>query len=150
VRRPLSLWILVFLLALLALGGFVGSWGFISDPSGKAIGMEAMLPLLPVKSYLLPGIALFVLMFMLPILLIYGVSFRTELSWMDTFTRWTGMHWSWVGTIALGLGLLVWLLIQAAYIGFAAPVQWFTAALDLTIILAASLRKTRTWLKSVK
>lgn len=41
----------------------------------------ALLPLLPVKSYLLPGVALFVLMLMLPILLIY-VSVQSSLGWI--------------------------------------------------------------------
>lgn len=143
-RPPPALWLLVLVLGVLALGGLAGAVGFLSDPSGQAMGMAEILPSLPVPDYTLPGLFLLAAMCLYPLLLVYALLARPRWAWAEALTRWSRAHWSWAGTLALGLGLALWLALQAVWIGFAAPVQWFTALLDLALLaltLSPSLRR---------
>lgn len=54
--RPFALWLLLFMLMLLGLGGLYGGSVMLADPAGHLIRMRAVLPLLPVRDYTLPGV----------------------------------------------------------------------------------------------
>lgn len=146
-KRPVALWLLVLVLGILALGGLAGASAFLSDPSGGSMGMDSQLDQLPFQSYLLPGLLLLILMTGVPVLLIYGLLARPEWPWTRPIVAWSGGHWAWAGSLILGIGLFVWLTVQAAYIGFAWPIQWFTGGLDLAILgltMHPSVRKDAT------
>lgn len=143
VKRPLSVWLLAGVLAILSLGGLVGAWMFLSHPDGKAIGMESTLAKLPVDSFLLPGIFLLTLMCFLPAILVFGLLARPGWGWLASTLQATGMHWSWVLTVALGVGIVIWLGVQTLFIGFSAPAQYFTAVLDAGILTLALIPPTR-------
>lgn len=143
-KHPPTFWLLIVVLSVLALGGLAGAYGFLSDPSGAGMGMAEILPRLPVPDYTLPGLFLLLAMCLYPLLLAYGLLARPRWAWADPLVRWSGAHWTWVGTLALGLGLALWLALQAALIGFAAPIQWFTALLNLALLaltLSPSVRR---------
>jgi len=155
-KRPFVLWLLFVVFIVLALGGLAGAWGFFSDPSGAGMEMDSVLGQLPVPDYTLPGILLIVLMFITPLVIVYGLIRRPVWNWMTPIVGWSGAHWSWMGSLILGLGLAIWLAIQAVLIGFDWPIQWFTAALDLAILcslgsiyygvrMANDLRATTMW-----
>jgi hypothetical protein len=63
------LWPLIFFLLLLALGGFYGGIAMLTDPTGTSLQVADVLPLLPVPDYILPGIFLFVVMGLIPLVL---------------------------------------------------------------------------------
>ncbi len=143
-RRPLGVWLLSGVLAVLSLGGLSGAWMFLSRPDGKGIGMEDTLARLPVDSFVLPGLFLLLVMCLVPALLVFGLLARPDWRWLRPVSRATGMHWPWAATLALGVVLAAWLCVQTLYIGFSAPAQYFTAALGvgiLTLVLAPSTRR---------
>lgn len=142
-RRPLSVWFLVGTLLVLALGGLVGAYGFLSDPSGAGMGMAAQLERLPVPDYTLPGLFLLGGMCAFPLLLVHGLLVRPRWAWLDACRGRSGAHWAWVGSLGLGVLLALWLATQAVFIGFSAPIQWFTALLDLSILVNTLLPPTR-------
>ena len=47
-KRPITVWLLVFSLVFLALGGLYGGIAMLSDPSGNLLQMSEVLPLLHV------------------------------------------------------------------------------------------------------
>lgn len=143
VRRPLSVWLLSAVLGVLSLGGLSGAWMFLAHPDGKAIGMQETLARLPVDSFFLPGIFLLLVMCLLPTLLIVGLLARPDWALLDPVSRATGMHWSWVGTVALDVVIVIWLGIESFYIGFSAPAQYFTAVLGVGIFVFALVPSTR-------
>jgi len=143
VKRPLSVWLLSVVLAILSLGGLSGAWMFLAHPDGRGVGMEDTLAQLPVSSFVLPGVFLLLVMCLLPALLIVGLLVRPDWRWLDSVSRATGMHWSWVGAVALGIVIVVWLGIEALYIGFSAPAQYFTAVLGVGIFVFVALPSTR-------
>jgi hypothetical protein len=57
-KRPLPLWILLLWLVFLAFGGLYGGIAMLIDPSGDAMGVDVLLPLLPVPDFILPGLFL--------------------------------------------------------------------------------------------
>jgi hypothetical protein len=142
-------WLLVVTLVILALGGLAGAYGFLSDPSGSGMGMADQLQRLPVPDYTLPGIFLLVVMCILPLLIVYGLLARPRWGFIDPFVLWSNQHWAWLGSLTLGIGLALWLAIQAYFIGFAAPSQWFTALLGLSILVTSLVAPTRRYYRCV-
>lgn len=144
-KRPIAYWVLLALLIVLALGGLSGAYGFLSDPSGVGIGMAEQLSQLPLVDYTVPGVLLLVLMFAGPLFLVFGLLRSPRWPWADRLFAWSGHHWAWTGSLILGVGLVLWLSIQAWYIGFNAPIQWFTATLTAAILaftLMPSVRRS--------
>lgn len=142
-RRPLALWLLLFLLLFLGIGGLYGGIAMLTDPTGSSLGLTDVLPLLPVPDYVLPGLFLFAVMGLAPLLLGYGLLARPTWSWAQTLSHWSGHHWAWTGTLALGVTLVLWLLVQALLIGFKWPIQYITASDGVLILLLALTPRLR-------
>jgi hypothetical protein len=142
-KPPFTLWLLLFFLFLLALGGLYGAVGFLSDPSGAAMGMRNELARLPVSDYRLPGLFLLIVMCIYPLFLSYGMLRQPRWDLGARLTAWSKSYWAWAGTLILGIVLALWLGLQAGYIGFSAPSQWFTAFLDVMILLLTLLPPVR-------
>lgn len=136
-KRPFTLWILIFFLLFLALGGAVGAYNFLSDPSGASIGMERELALLPVPNYILPGIFLLLVMTLAPLFLTFGLIAKPKISLLQNLVRFAPYHWSWAGTVILGIVLMLWLAVEAYFIGIIAPIQYVTALNGVFILLPA-------------
>ncbi|RJP53314.1 MAG: hypothetical protein C4557_04905 [Anaerolineaceae bacterium] len=147
-KRPVTLWILIFWLGFLALGGLYGGIAMLLDPSGGSLGMAGVLPLLPVANYVLPGLFLLVIMGLLPLLLIYGLLARPNWTWLESMLRQTKYHWAWTGTVVLGAALAIWLLVEGILIGFKWTIQYVTAVNGLFIVLFVFLPSVRKFYKN--
>ena len=141
--RRLALSALVVSLLFLAFGGIYGGVEMLRDPTGGSLGMDVVLPQLPVTNFVLPGIFLLTVMGLAPIALAYGLLARPAWGWASALSRWSGHHWAWTGTLALGLGLGVWLAVQGWMIGFAWPIQFVTAGNGVAIVALAMLPVVR-------
>lgn len=129
-KRPLSLWPLLFLLLFLAVGGLYGGIAMLADPGGDLIGLAHILPRLPVSDFTLPGLFLLIVMGITPLVLIFGLLRRSR--------------WAWRVTLALDITLVLWLTFQAILIGFGEPIQLITAidgALILLLALTPGIRR---------
>ena len=142
-RRPLTLWPLVFLLFSLAMGGLYGGLAMLIDSTGGSLQLTEVLPLLPVSDYTLPGLFLLIVMGVAPLVLTYGLLARPNWNWAAKLSRWSGHHWAWTGTLGLGVALACWLIVQGLLIGFKSPIQYITAADGLLIILLALMPSVR-------
>lgn len=143
-QRPFTLWPLLFLLVFLGLGGLYGGIAMLTDPTGGSLQLTEVLRLLPVSDYILPGLFLLVVMGLAPLVLTYGLLARPNWTWAQTLSRWSGHHWAWTGTLALGVILAVWLVVQGLLIGFKWPIQYITAAdgfLIILLVLAPGVRR---------
>lgn len=143
-KRPFTLWILVFWLLFLALGGLYGGIAMLLDPSGSSLQMTDVLSLLPVSNYILPGLFLLFVMGLAPLFLVYVLFAQPDWPWVASLFRQSKTHWAWAGTIALGVVLVVWLAVQGLLIGFKWPIQYITALNGFMILLFAlspSVRK---------
>ena len=136
-KRPFGVWLLVASLVFLALGGLYGGIAMLADPSGGLLQMSDVLPLLHIPNYILPGVFLLCVMGLAPILLTYGLLARPQWLWLDRLFRWSGHHWSWTGSLTIGIVLVVWLCIQGLLIGFRWPIQYVTATNGMAFVLFA-------------
>ncbi len=67
--KPIGLYLLLFLLLFLAMGGIYGGMMLITDPSGEKIQFPPdVIERLPFPNYLIPGIILILGMSVLPLL----------------------------------------------------------------------------------
>jgi hypothetical protein len=142
-KRPVSLWILIFWLLFLAIGGFYGGITMLMDPSGGILQMTDILPFLPVSDFILPGIFLLLGMGLVPLFLIYGLLARPSWSRLESLSARAKHDWAWMGTILLVVILAIWLAIEGALIGFQWAIQYVTAAIGLFILLFTLLPPVR-------
>ncbi len=141
--RRLALWALVVSVLFLAFGGLYGGLSMLRDPSGASLGMDVVLPRIPVPNYVLPGIFLVVVMGLMPLGLVYGLLARPTPPWAATIARLSGHHWAWTGALVLGIVLVIWLAVQAWMIGFSWPIQFVTAGNAVAIVVFALLPAVR-------
>ena len=142
-KRPYTVWLLVFSLIFLALGGLYGGIAMLLDPSGGLLLMSDVLPLLHVPNYILPGLFLLLVMGLAPLVMTYGLLARPRWSRIDQWMQWSGHHWSWTGSLTIGIVLVIWLCIQGLLIGFRWPIQYVTAGNGLVIVLFAMIPKVQ-------
>ncbi|MCE7860902.1 MAG: hypothetical protein DYG86_14095 [Chloroflexi bacterium CFX2] len=147
-KRPPFLWLLVFLLVFLALGGFYGGISMLADPTGKALQMDEVLPLLPVPDYFLPGLFLLSIMGIVPLLLVYGLIWQPRWGWANWLSSWSKHYWAWTGSIVVGIVLMIWLAVQGLLIGFQWPIQYMTLTNGILIILVALFPSVRSYFET--
>lgn len=110
---------LVFLLLFNAIGAFYGSYMLIADPAGVEIGLPpGMLEGSPFHNYLIPGVALLLVNGVLPALAAYGLIRRRPLAPLPALPVLNHYHWAWSLALISGLGLMIWMGVQIALLGY--------------------------------
>ncbi len=142
-KRPIALWILAFWLFFLAFGGLYGGIAMLLDPSGSILQMTMLLPRLHIQNYILPGLFLLAFMGLLPLFLIYALLVRPSWPWAQVLFLPLKYHGAWIGTLALGVLLAIWLALQAIMIGFKTPIQFVIAFTEVFILIFALLPPVR-------
>lgn len=115
-HRAALVWLTIGLLAFLGVSGLFGGIGLIFGIWGMDQIPREPLDRIPlIDSWLVPGLVLVVGFGLGSLIAAYGVLRRPP--WSAAAGRLTGHHWSWSATIGLGLGQLVWLLVEFLYVG---------------------------------
>lgn len=141
-RRPLLIWPLLLALLLLALGGLYGGIAMLADPSGRTLALDAVVHLLPVSNYVLPGLFLLSAFGIAPLLLSFALIARPNWSLLDRLFRWSNHYWAWTGTLILVGIIAVWLTYEGLLIGMF-PITYFTAILGFLILLLSIFPSVR-------
>ncbi len=131
VERPWYAWLGVALELATALTAIPVGWMLMMDPSGAGIGLpSSWIEASPFGSYLVPGLYLFA-MNGIGMLVVAGL----------TVMR----HWSapWL-TGALGVGLIVWILVQLAIMPETMWLQWTFLAVGTALGFVALFWLRRT------
>ena len=124
---------LIGLLALLGLGAFGGGGALILSPSGKLLGglPLAMLDKTPFTNFLIPGIILFLVLGVAPLLLIIPLIKINESKLFDKINFFGDMHWAWSFSIYIAFALIIWIQTEMLMIS---AVHWsHTLYMDTTI-----------------
>jgi len=114
-NRPPAVHVLIVLLLLLGVSALGGGAGLIIDPSGDALGMPVtLLAGSPFHDYLVPGVILFGLLGVCPILVVLMLWFRPKWARMPRVS----LHVAWFAAMGLGAALIVWILVQMTILRF--------------------------------
>ncbi len=131
--QTLLRWLLIFLLLFNAAGAFFGGISLLLDPSGGRI----QLPLIlldgsPFRDYFLPGVFLILINGILPLTAAAGLILRRPRASLPLFPR---QHWSWTLALLAGIGLIVWIAVQIALLGYwkENPIQALYGILGIAI-----------------
>jgi hypothetical protein len=114
------------------ISGVAGGYALLADPSGDLIGLPlAWLEGTPFPDYFVPGIILFCVLGVCPLLVAWGL--------------WVGRSWAWCGSLLVGTSLAIWILVEIVMIGYqpAPPLQAFYGSLSIVILSLSSARSVR-------
>jgi len=134
--RPVGVVALIGLLVLQGVSGVAGGVGLLMDPTGEALGIPLeWLAGSPFGSYRVPGAVLLTVLGIGPLIV--------------ALAAWQRRSWAWTGALLVGLGLLVWLGVQVAVVGYRTdpPLQAAYAGLGVTILAVLLLPDTRRHLR---
>lgn len=140
--RPISRLLLIVLLLFNAVGGFFGSISLLVETSGARFQITPeLLKNSPFNDYLVPGILLLLINGILPAVAGLGLIFHRPLRPLPGLPFWRGQFWGWSLAFASGVGLMVWIAVQIAMIGFwrENPIQAVYGGLGLAITVLTQL-----------
>ncbi len=129
--RPSSVLILAALHVLLGVRGLLGGAQFIIDPSGGIVGVSpSLLSGTPVSDFLSPGIVLLVGFGVFPLAVAYGL--------VRSHDR------AWIASLAIGVGLLGWVVLEGVLMGFGERLQYPNALQAVVLVLLSVAPAVRT------
>lgn len=134
-RRPPAAYALLGLTLFQGLSGLAGGFGLMVDPTGAHMEMPLeWLEGSPFSSYLVPGIILFSVLGIVPLIVAFGIS--------------AGRPWAWVGSLFVGVAVLIWLGVEIATVGYQAwpPLQVIYGLVGTTILILAFAQSVRDFL----
>jgi peptidoglycan/LPS O-acetylase OafA/YrhL len=114
------------------ISGVAGGYALLADPSGDLIGLPlSWLEGTPFSDYFVPGFILFSVLGVCPLAVAWGL--------------WRRRPWAWRGSLLVGTGLAIWILVEIVMIGYqpAPPLQAFYGSLSLVILSLSSARSVR-------
>jgi hypothetical protein len=132
-KRPRAVVALIVLTLIQALGAIGGGIGLVRDPV-KNIGLSvSLLEGTPFKNYLIPGLILLIVVGLFSLLVFAGLMRRWKPAW-------------WL-SLASGGGLVIWIITEAALLGYlpgsGITLQIVFGVIGVAIVVLALLRPTR-------
>jgi len=137
--------IFLFVLGFLALGAIGGGIILIISPTGELIGIPlSVFKNIPFNSYLIPGIILFSVLGLIPLLLIIALLKKPESKLAEQFNIFKDMHWSWTYSIYIAFTLVGWIHIELIFLqGAVHWLQTFYMCYAILMITMALLPRIR-------
>ena len=133
------MYILFVFIIFQGLSGLAGGISLILDPSGKSIQLPlSWLEGSPFSNYLIPGLILFVVLGLYPLVVFYSLLKK--------------LRWSWFAAFTLGAALIIWIGVEIIIIGYQPqpPLQLIYGLVGLVILFLVFLPSFRRFLKSGK
>jgi hypothetical protein len=140
VRRPASAWILIVLLLFIGVGAVISGAMLFAAPDGHLMQWSVDdLAGTPFSNYLIPGIILFILVGMFPLLVGYSLIKRPGWGWPDALNPARKKHWAWSASWAAGVIMLIWIGAETIMLGYISFLQPVIAVYGVLIILLTLL-----------
>jgi hypothetical protein len=102
-NKPSAIKVIIIIELFIAILGLATGFSLLSDPSGKAIGLDVLKDQIPFQNLALLGLWFVGPYGILPALLAYGL--------------YTGKNWSWKPALYLAIIEVVWVLVQIPMVG---------------------------------
>jgi peptidoglycan/LPS O-acetylase OafA/YrhL len=138
-KKSISVIILMVSVLFQALSGLGGGIFLIADPTGETLNLPlSFLRDSPFTDYLIPGIILFTVLGVYPLIVSAGL--------------WKRKYWGWLGSILLGIALLIWIFVEIIMIGYQSepPLQLIYGILGIVILFLALLPSAKNYFIETK
>ncbi len=135
----------ILFLLFLALSAIGGGMALIISPSGKLLGglPLSILKSSPFSDFLIPGIILFFVLGIFPILIVWSLIKKPIIPFMEYFNLFKDMHWSWSCSIYVAFILIVWIQVETYFIQGVGWLQMFYMLYSIPMLILALLPQTR-------
>lgn len=143
-KRKTTSYILLFLMAFQVISAVPVGFSFITDPSGKGIGIPLeLLNETPFNDYLIPGLFLLIVLGFFPAFTLFGLITNKPFKLSQKLNLYKEYHWSWAFSYYTGLLLVLWINMQL-FFGIEFGILHFVySILGLLIIVITHLPNTR-------
>jgi hypothetical protein len=112
-KSPFQLKILIFLLSIHGIVAFLCGILLIIIPDVHILHIpQSWLPKTPFSNYLFLGIILLIFVGIYPIVIGYSLIIKPDLNWLNAINPIKIIHWAWVGSITVGLEVIIWMTVQ--------------------------------------
>jgi hypothetical protein len=109
--------LLMFLLLFQSIGAMGGGLVLMISPSGELMGMPlSHLDHSPFTSFFIPGLFLFLVLGVIPMVTTYGLLKRPSWKLFELLNFHQDQHWSWTFSFYIGIILILWIDIQVTMI----------------------------------
>jgi hypothetical protein len=137
IKNPFELYILYFWMAFLSLNGLGGGLVFMIEPNGSLMGMTTeWLAKTPFQSFLIPGICLFLLNGVFPLVSLVGLISRKENRVFNALNVFKDKFWGWTFSVYSGIITISWIIIQQMIADFFVLQPIITAIGLINFVLA--------------
>ncbi|MDZ7626683.1 MAG: hypothetical protein U5J96_19820 [Ignavibacteriaceae bacterium] len=134
--RPTSVYVLLILITLQGVSGLFGGVLLIIDPSGELLNLPInLLKKTPFQNYLIPGLILFNILGIIPLIILNGL--------------WKNKYWAWYGSLIVGIALIIWIFVEVLMIGYQSepPLQFIYGLVGLLILIFTLLPSVKYFYK---
>jgi hypothetical protein len=122
---------------------------FIIEPDGSMMGMTTeWLARTPFSNFLIPGICLFLLNGIFPLIALVGLITRKENRILNSLNVLKDKHWAWTFTLYSGIITISWIIIQQLIAEFFVLQPIITAVGLINMVLALMPRIQKSYLKN--
>jgi hypothetical protein len=143
-HRPILAWILIGLQTFLGFGAIVSGGFLMLAPDGSMLQMPlSVMQNSPFSNFFVPGLILFVLLGVFPMGIAYGLLKLPPWRWPDAVNPFKYVHWSWTGSLAAGVMVVIWLSVELIWVdmGFLHILYYVWSGLILVITLLPTVQR---------
>jgi hypothetical protein len=147
IKKPSVIYILGLLLLLLGIGGFISGAALMLAPDGSLMSMPlSVMDGSPFTNFFIPGLILYVFIGVYPLGIAFGIAKQPTWNWPNAINPFKQYHWSWAGSLAAGVIVLIWLSVELLWVPFSTlhEIYYIWAGV---ILLLTLLPQTRKYLK---
>jgi hypothetical protein len=110
---PVGVYLLCLLHLVVGISAFAGGASLMLEPDGSLLGMKpGLLTHTPFSNYFIPGVLLFLLNGIFPLLIIFGLIFKPDWKIFDQFNIYKDKHGAWTYSLISGIIILIWISMQ--------------------------------------
>jgi len=133
------------LLGFLGLSAIIGGGALILSPSGKLLGGLPMQILnnSPFNDFFYPGIILFTILGMLPVLIAWSLIRQPFVPIAEHLNIFKDMYWAWTFSTYIPFALIIWIQVETVIIQGTGWLQTFYILYAIPMLIVALLPQTR-------
>ena len=135
-KRPWTLYVLLALLLFQGIGAIGGGFVLMISPDGSLIHMPvSILHGFIFRDFFVPGLILFLVLGVFPLFTFSVMIARPDWRFIKALSIYRDRYVGWMFSLFIGLGLIIWMDVEVAIIGYGSIIQNIYAALGLLVVI---------------